>query len=127
MAVWPFRTRPTFGRRAEILGCRFLRRQGYLLLASPYRASRGEVDIVAREGDVLVFVEVKARRREAHPEDAVGPRKEKRIIAASREYRYHHPRLAACPYRFDILAVRCPDGGTVEFRHYKDAFRVRRE
>jgi putative endonuclease len=127
MTLWPFPPKPTFGRRAEILGCRYLRRQGYLLLASPYRASRGEIDIVARDGEFLVFVEVKARRRDPHPEDAVNPRKQKRIVAAAREYRSQNRRLAGAPYRFDVLAVVVPSGGKPEFTLYKDAFRVRPE
>jgi putative endonuclease len=127
MTLWPFRPKPTFGRLAEILGCEYLRRQGYLLLASPYRASRGEIDIVARDGDFLVFVEVKARRQDPHPEDAVNPEKQRRIIAASREYRTRHPRHASFPYRFDILAVVAPAGRKPEFSLRKDAFRVHGE
>ena len=126
MTLWPFRPKPSFGRRAEILGCRFLRRQGYLLLASPFRASRGEIDIVARDGEFLVFVEVKARRRDTHPEDAVGHGKQRRIVAAALEFRREHPRYSRCPYRFDILAVRVPAGRAPSFMLYQDAFRARR-
>jgi putative endonuclease len=123
MRLWPFRPRPRFGRRAEILGAEHLRGQGYLLLASPWRAAGGEIDIVARDGDVLVFVEVKARRGDPHPEDAVNPVKESRIARAAFDYRRQHPRLAAAPYRFDILAVVAPEGSAPRFRLYKDAFR----
>lgn len=127
MTLWPFRPRPSFGRRAEILGCWYLRKQGYLLLASPFHASRGEIDIVARDGEFLVFVEVKARRRDPHPEDAVSLRKQARIVTAAAEYRRQNLRLGACPYRFDILAVLAPARGRPSFRLYKDAFRARRD
>ena len=127
MTLWPFRPRPRLGRRAEILGCWFLRRQGYLLLASPYRAARGEIDIVARDGEFLVFVEVKARRWDPNPEDAVNPVKQQRIISAALEYRSEHPRYGPFPYRFDILAVRMHDGRDPEFSLYQNAFRVRRQ
>lgn len=121
---WPFRPKPRFGRRAELLGALYLRRQGYLLLATPYRALRGEIDIVAREGEDLVFVEVKARRRDPHPEDAVTPVKQRRILEAAREFRQQHPRYAGAPYRFDVLAVVMPADGAPVFRLLKDAFRA---
>ena len=127
MKLWPSRPKAlSFGRLAEILGCEFLRRQGYLLLASPYRASRGEIDIVARDGEFLVFVEVKARRRDSHPEDAVNPVKRQRLVAAAREYRSQNPRYRTVPWRFDILAVVAPAGKEADFRLYKDAFREAR-
>ena len=85
----------------------------------------GEIDIVARDGEFLVFVEVKARRRDAHPEDAVSPGKQRRIVTAALEYRRENPRYGSCPYRFDILAVQMPEGRDTEFRLYKDAFRAR--
>jgi len=122
---WPFRSRPSFGRRAEIATCFHLRRKGFLLLASPFEASRGEIDIVARDGEMLVFVEVKARRRDDHPEDAVTPAKERRIVSAAREFRATHPRHRSRPYRFDIVAVTYPDGRKPSFHHYVDAFRAR--
>jgi len=127
VTFWPFRPKPTFGRLAEILGSQFLRRQGYLLLASPYRGLRGEIDIVARDGETLAFVEVKARRRDPHPEDAVNPVKQKRLVAAAHEYRSAHPRHRKLPYRFDVLAVVAPPDGTPVFRLHKDAFRERPE
>lgn len=123
---WPLDPRPSFGRRAELLGCQYLHRQGYLLLACPFRGSRNEIDIVARHGEHLVFVEVKARRRDPHPEDAVTLPKQKRIVEAAREYRQQHPRLASAPFRFDVLAVVAPPGARPRFTLYEDAFRVRK-
>ena len=113
---------PSFGRRAEILGAQYLRSLGFLLLASPYRVVTGEIDIVALDGDCLVFVEVKARRSDPHPEDAVNLEKRRRIERAARHYRRRYPRRDL-RYRFDILAVVQPAGGEPEFRLIKDAFR----
>ena len=122
--IWPFRPRPAFGRHAEILAAEHLRRrEGYLLLACPYRAPNGEIDIVARDGDTLVFVEVKARRRDPHPEDAVTLPKQRRIALAAAAFRHEHPRYAGAPYRFDVVAVFWPAGERPRFSLRRDAFR----
>ena len=113
-----------FGRRSEIQGALYLRSLGYRLLASPFRTPRGEVDIVAQDGDCLVFVEVKARRRDSNPEDSVTSKKQRRIMRAAREYRSRH-RSGNQPYRFDILAVVDPGGAAPRYRLIKDAFRIR--
>ena len=112
-----------FGRRSEIRGGEYLRSLGYRLLASSFRTPGGEIDIVARDGDCLVFVEVKARRRDANPEDAVTSSKKRRIARAARAYRTRH-RLGNEPYRFDILAIVDPRGEEPRYRLIKDAFRV---
>ena len=112
-----------FGRRAEIRGCEYLRSQGYRMLASPYRTASGEVDIVAEEDACLVFVEVKARRRDPHPEDSVTYTKRRRIVRAADAYRRRHGMLD-WPYRFDILAIVLPDEGDPHYRLIKDAFRA---
>ena len=111
------------GRRWEIRGAIYLRSLGYRLLASPYRTRQGEIDIVAMDGDCLVFVEVKARRSDPNPEDSVTSMKQLRIARAARVYRARH-RPQNEPYRFDVLAVVDPDGGTPAFRLIKDAFRI---
>ena len=84
------------------------------------------MDLIAWEGDQLVFVEVKARHSEAPPEDAVGFRKQQRVIRAAHSYiaRYrHHGRS----YRFDILAVTALPGRDPIFRLLRDAFREPQE
>ena len=82
-------------------------------------------DLVAWDGDVLVFVEVKALHSGAPPEDAVGPRKQKRVMRAAQSYRAQY-RLQNATYRFDILAVTARVGREPEFRLLRDAFGVRR-
>lgn len=121
MLGW-FRSKPLpFGRYAEIRGAQYLRSRGYRLLACPYRARNGEVDIVADDGGSLVFVEVKARRHDSHPEDAVTAAKRKRIVRASRSYRQQYRPEA--PYRYDILAVVERTDRRLEYRLIRDAFR----
>lgn len=75
--LWWFRLIP-FGRRSEIDGAAYLRALGFRIVASGYRIPEGEVDLVAWDGDQLVFIEVKARHSDAPPEDAVGFRKNSR-------------------------------------------------
>ena len=111
-----------FGRKSEILGIDYLRSLGFRVVASGYRTRRGEVDIIAWDQDVLVFLEVKALKSSAAPEDAVGFRKRQRIIRAAQTYiskRHLHEK----PCRFDILAVTWASGKP-EFRLLRDAFTV---
>jgi putative endonuclease len=119
--LWWYRLVP-FGRRSEIDGAGYLRTLGFRIVASGYRTRDGEVDLVAWDGDQLVFVEVKSRRSEAPPEDAVGFRKQQRVIHAAHSYmtRYRH---RDCNYRFDILAVTVLPNRKPEFRLLRDAFR----
>jgi putative endonuclease len=95
-----------FGNRGEDVAAKFLKRSGYKILARNYRTKGGEIDIVARDGGTLVFVEVKSRRSERFgaPVEAVDARKQSRIIKAAYAY------LAAetdadCACRFDIVGV----------------------
>jgi putative endonuclease len=111
----------TFGRRSEILALDYLRKQGYRIVSSGYRMKGGEVDIIAWEGDVLVFVEVKARQNPEPPEDAVGRQKQRRLIRAAERY-IALRRLHETPYRFDIVAVTALPRSQPQFRLIRDAF-----
>jgi putative endonuclease len=115
----------SFGRRSEILSIDYLRSQGYRVIASPYRTKSGEVDIIAWDGETLVFIEVKARRNTDPPEDSVGFQKEQRIARAAQAYISRY-RLQDKPCRFDILAVTSIPGRSPEFRLLRDAFSVGR-
>ncbi len=113
----------TFGRRSEILGIAYLRSLGYRVVRSGYRTRDGEVDVIAWEGEVLAFVEVKSLQSSEPPEDSVGYRKQKRIIRAAEAYIARH-RLHDAPCRFDILSVTVLPGSRPEFRLLRDAFRM---
>jgi putative endonuclease len=95
------------GTRGEKLACRFLRRNGYKILYRNFRGrSGGEIDIVCRERDTLVFVEVKTRTREdfGRPFDAVNRDKQKRISRGGLAWL----RLLDDPdilFRFDVVEV----------------------
>jgi len=107
------------GQTAEENACRFLRDRGYEIVARNWRTIRGEVDIVARDGSTLVFIEVKSRSRPGFggPEAAVHPAKQRRLVAAARDFLGR----TGCklPVRFDVVALL---GGAP--RLYRDAFQV---
>lgn len=121
LPIWLYSFLP-FGRRSEIHAAGYLRSLGYRVTASGYRTRTGEIDLIAWEGKVLVFVEVKALSSDAAPEDAVGSRKRQRILSAARSYISRY-RLHESPHRFDILAVTVLPGQKTRFRLIRDAFR----
>jgi putative endonuclease len=115
--------RLSFGLEGESLACEELERRGYVILARRYRTSHGELDIVARDGDYLVFVEVKAREGSSfgEPEEAVTLQKQQRIVWMATDYlaRSGGPEVAC---RFDVVGVNAgttPPGVVV----IQDAFR----
>ena len=99
------------GLYGEDLACRELERQGYRLVERRARSRLGEIDIVAWNGPVLVFVEVKTRRgnRFGSPIEAVGWRKQRKIITLARSYMIRR-RLQGVPVRFDIVGVELDSG-----------------
>ena len=113
------------GARGEALAAGFLRRRGLRVIVRGYRTRRGEIDLIAREGDTLVFVEVKTRRR-GDPAEAVTPRKQRRVArAAFRFMRYYGLDRVGVRCRFDIVAVVWPDDrGRPSIEHYRDAFQM---
>ena len=89
----------------------YLSRQGYTILTRNFRTPHGEIDILARQGDLLVFVEVKTRTSRAYgyPEDSVTPRKQEHMLAAAGHYLQDHPE-AGENWQFDVISVeRGPD------------------
>jgi putative endonuclease len=91
-----------------------------------FRARGGEIDIIAREGDVLVFVEVRFREGEEFgaPEETVGPAKRRKIAAVAREYLGRIPLSSWKEARFDVVGV-VGTGPDALIRHYPGAFDAR--
>jgi putative endonuclease len=115
------------GRRAkgqwgEGLAAALLRLKGYRIEARNWRCALGEIDIVARDRDTLVFVEVKARSggSAGPPEDAVDARKQRRLVQLAQAYLAHRGGEVAC--RFDVVAIS-GDRRLPRVRHLRDAFR----
>jgi len=103
--------RQKLGKTGEDLACRELERRGYAIVARRYRQRGGELDIIARDGPTLVFVEVKARDGRAFGDaaDAVTGFKRRRITRLARDYmmRQH---LHHCPCRFDVVSIQFDSG-----------------
>ncbi len=107
------------GRWAEGLCAALLRLKGYRIVARGFRLPVGEIDIVARKSDVLVCVEVKARRNLREATEALTPHQRRRIVRAAEAFIAGRDEFAALGVRFDVMLVtprRLP-------RHIKDAFR----
>ncbi|MHB0885272.1 MAG: YraN family protein [Bacillota bacterium] len=102
-----------YGRLAEAAAAEFLARRGYQLVKTNYRCRAGEVDLIAWDGPVLVFVEVKARRRSqaGAPVEAIDGRKLRRLRAAAGHYLATHFRQGEPPCRFDAVLVSPGVGG----------------
>ena len=98
--------RRELGYAGEEMACGELRRRGYEILARQYRTRRGEIDIVARLGDTMVFVEVKARRGQEFGGGAAAVtwRKQRRIVVVAQEFLARHGWLDR-PCRFDVVVV----------------------
>ncbi len=113
----------TLGLRGEDLAVAYLREHGYRIVVRNYRYHHLEVDIVAMDGDELVFVEVKARSsfQYGDPEYFVTESKQEKLRRAARAYIEDRVTgLVSC--RFDVIAI-AERGGKPEVRHLKHAFR----
>ena len=98
--------RQLLGRIGEDLAVEHLEAQGYAILERRYRTDRGEIDIVAQDGETIVFVEVKAResREFGSAAEAVTRQKQRQVVSMAVEYLARH-RLNCCPCRFDVVAI----------------------
>ena len=115
---------PRAGLEGEDLACRHLAAQGYAILARNFRCRSGEVDVIARDGGVTVFVEVKHRRGSAHGagHESVTFGKRRRIVRAARIFASARG-LSESPLRFDVISIDEADGRTA-IRHDRGAFDV---
>jgi putative endonuclease len=116
-------TAHAWGRRGEDLAHRFLQQKGYLVVARNLRlrGARVELDVVARDGETIVFVEVKARSTDAFgtPEEAVDAEKREHVVRAALAY-LHAAGAKREQARFDIVSVLF--GGRTRIEHIRDAF-----
>ena len=114
------------GDAAEERACRHLEGAGFTIVERNFRTPGGEIDIVARMGDVLVFVEVRSREDAAlePPEASVTPAKRRRIAAAARRYLSNVPPSSWREARFDVIAIEGV-GTAASLRHYPAAFDAR--
>jgi putative endonuclease len=103
--------RQSLGKMGEDLACAELVRRGYAILERRYRTRYGEIDIVARDGETYVFVEVKAKTDAAFgdPTEAVTTWKQRKVTQMAVDF-LSRRRLFECACRFDVVAVALEDG-----------------
>jgi len=106
------------GRRAEWLAAILLIIKGYRLQARRFRAHGGEIDIIARRGNVVIFAEVKSRRDLDDAVNAVSTQSRRRIERAADMFMARRPHLADCAMRYDIVAIAAG-----RWRHLRGAWR----
>lgn len=115
--------RPQLGLEGERLAERFLQRRGMRTVARRFATPAGEIDLIMRQGDTLVFVEVRTLRSRAlvEPQESVRRPKQRKLARCATWFlqrRGWHDR----PCRFDVMAVTLPPDGAPLIEHFPDAF-----
>lgn len=110
------------GRWAENAACHYLQEKGYRILARNFRSPCGEIDIVARKNDLVVFVEVRFRKQFDDALWSLHSGKQKRLRSTAQAFLHAHPefRQLQCRFDFIILTDEAKQGGIA---HLEDAFR----
>jgi putative endonuclease len=111
------------GDEGERIAARHLKKQGYRIVARQTRSRVGEIDLIALDGDTIVFVEVKSRRdqREGSPAEAVDRRKQVKLTQLALAW-LKKRKLLGRPTRFDVVSIRWTANGQPTVTHYKNAF-----
>lgn len=111
------------GQQAEALACHYLEQRGLSLVKRNYRTRRGEIDLIMRTTDYLVFVEVRYRKRShfGSPAETIGVAKQRRIIACASAWLQKNPEHSPC--RFDVVSIESSGGSTI-VEWIADAFHV---
>ena len=119
-------TRPptqALGRKGEEIASRYLKKKKFEIIERGFRLFRGEIDIIARDRDTLVFVEVKTRADETfgRPEDSVTPAKQRQIRKIAMGYLLKN-HLGDVSCRFDVVSILVQGDEDFRLEHFKDAF-----
>lgn len=112
------------GRKGEEEALKLLQEKGFEVIERNLRNRFGEIDLIARKNETVVFVEVKTRTSRSFglPLDALDSRKRRRIIGAAKDYLSKNPALRKCTLRFDAVGVEVLEGGGLRVEHIEDAF-----
>jgi len=108
----PVAPRRRLGNWGEGVAAVQLEAEGYAIVARNWRCAAGEIDLVARDGETLVFVEVKTRRGRAYgaPEEALTPRKAQKLLQLGAQYVYENA-LGDINWRIDLVAIELDTRG----------------
>ncbi len=113
------------GRRGENIAVSFLKNRGFDIIMRNYKCSSGEIDIIARDGAVICFVEVKTRRHNSkcRPAAGLGEKQKRRINKTALHYLSEIDRQQSV-FRFDLAEVIISRWDTKEFRYWKEHFHI---
>ena len=119
----PGDNRRALGTHGESVAATYLERKGLRILERNVRCGRGEIDLIAIDGPVVVFIEVKGSRgrRFGAPEEMVTPAKQRQLTRLATRY-LQRRRWLGLPARFDVVAVDWDAGGMARVRHLVNAF-----
>ncbi|MGB9715059.1 MAG: YraN family protein [Thermodesulfovibrionales bacterium] len=112
------------GIEGENIAVKFLEKNGYRIIKRNHKTHIGEIDIIAQDGDTIVFVEVKTRGNDSfgRPFEAVNKRKREKLKNLALQYLKKQGK--EIPLRFDVLSIFSSNKGEKEIEHIKDAFEV---
>ncbi len=104
--------RKQLGKDSEQLARKFLERQGYRLVQSNFHSKWGEIDLIMRKGQELLFVEVRSKSnfRYGQPAETVNDTKQEKIRKTAQLYLYQHQEFGQCDCRFDVIAIAWQNG-----------------
>lgn len=117
------RTSERLGDRGEVFAVRYLKQQRLRILETQHRNAYGEVDIIAQDGECVVFVEVKTRSstEAGRPLEAVDHRKQQRLTRIALAWLKRKKRLGK-PARFDVISIVWADDCEPQLQHFRNAF-----
>lgn len=118
------KTTRDIGNKGEDLACTYLENKGWTILERNYFFSKSEIDIIARDNAVIVFIEVKLRSsaKYGRPEEYVTENKVGHVFRAAEAW-MHEREIGDEPMRFDVIGILKKKNGEPEFTHIEDAFR----
>lgn len=114
--------RLSLGKEGELFAAKYLKKNGYKIEESNYRSPLGEIDLIARDGNVLVFIEVKTRKGIflSQPFEAVNKRKQMQILKTAKYYIIKN-KIKDTALRIDVVSI-IHDGGNMKAELLKNAF-----
>lgn len=117
-------TQSELGKVGELLAEKDYVKDGYITIEKNYRTRAGEIDLIVTHGSSLIFSEVKARKndRMGAPREAVGYKKQARIIKAAQEFLANNPAYNEFVIRFDVVEILCKSKDNYELTRIQNAF-----
>ncbi len=121
------RSRKNLGDSGERVAALYLEERGMQIIARNVRTREGEIDLIAQDGEMLAFVEVKTRRGTKYgaPEEAITPRKQLQLVRLAEAFVSSEPGFANRDWRIDVVAIELDrTGKVVRINHIKNAVQL---